>query len=188
MSKVIVIQCDISDLKEALLRLDKVPLIVAPVKTGPEQHKEEILAMSAQGLYATEIAMRLGLNKNSVKDLIYRERKKTPHILEQKLTAEQMDHSRVLVDFKAPADQITVCPSQVESCKEPAESAALPPTEPLPEITGIQKAINAAIRGMVERNCSVVMIMGELNRNFGRNYTKDDITGMIAELREDDTP
>jgi hypothetical protein len=175
MGKVIVIQCEIGDLKEALLQLDKVPMIVAPVKTGPEQHKEEILAMSGQGLYATEIAMRLGLNKNSVKDLIYREKKKVPQVHANFHAAppELLEAAR-----------IESAPSEVESCKGQAESVTLKPTEPLPEITGIQKAINAALVGMVERNCSIVMIMSELNRNFGRNYTKDDITGMIAELRE----
>jgi DNA-binding NarL/FixJ family response regulator len=89
MGKIIVLSCDIADLQEALLQLQKVPIVVAPtirnnliVQKKPHRvpftdlEKAEIMALHREGKNNSEIATILGVCRNQVRNFIYRTKQK----------------------------------------------------------------------------------------------------------------
>ena len=78
-------------------------------------------------------------------------------------------------------------PIQKNLHKVPCQTAIAEPLKP-PIVTAEEKVKDAAeeiaeaMRSLVGDKYSIVYIRDKLNRDFGRNYTKDDIVKMRSEL------
>jgi len=86
------------------------------IKSNPAQYTKEIMELSASGLFPKEIASRLGLKFNSVRDLIYRERREATKASKNEVLAGNVGLSPEVVESPA-IEPIRVLKSSCETCK-----------------------------------------------------------------------
>jgi hypothetical protein len=154
-----------------------------PIKPLTDSQRAEIIRMHEEGIRAIEISERLLLPAAQVRGCMgghtKRKIKKYPS---EKATAWIEEASQKLAakeTYITPKPVIDYIEAHQEHVAKTLDAEVVSMSDDNENVT---EAVTEALRILVGDRYSIVYIRDKLNREFGRNYTKDDIVKMRSEL------
>jgi hypothetical protein len=112
-----------------------------------------------------------------VKHLVYGEKKRLRSLEKSKAELSEYREEKI---YRTPAPVLDYI--EIASQKLVDRGSMKPLAIPIKEPESFTRTIPGALREMVGKGYAAVLIMNELNEEFGTNFTQDDITKMRSEL------